>query len=133
MLQEPLRFVYENAVIDISPIIAHTAFVLYEMVERGQVEIGEHLAREISYWETAIFPCRKQALSLRESVPLVRRAFENALLCRVVENHRAAEMRDKCDIIFVVVCLNERGKVFVQFFPIYAHEKTADVHFQNPA
>ena len=133
MLQEPLRFVHENAVIDIPPIIAHAAFVLYEMVERGQVEIGEHLAREVSYWETAVFLCRKQALSLRESVPLVRRAFENALFGWVVENHRAAEMPDKRGVLFMVVFLDERGQVFVQPFSVYAHEKTADVHLQNPA
>lgn len=57
--------------------------MLHIVVERGHIEVCEHLRGEIPDRESAVFGRMEQALAVRQSVPVAAAAFYHAVLRRV--------------------------------------------------
>lgn len=78
------------------------------MVDLTQVEIPEHLAREVADRQAASLGREEQGFVLRKSDPIGTVSFNQAVGCRIVEYDRLAKPYDLREVSAVIVPLQEK-------------------------
>jgi hypothetical protein len=75
----------------------------------------------------------EKAFFLWEEIPVASLSFDDTVSRRIMENNLGNQGKYKGKTRFIAQRRKQGQKLSIEDCPVYAHEKTFDVKFQNPA